>query len=157
MFIRRAVVLGLGAAVLAACANVAAQQAMVARTALVGLPKTTLLSCAGVPERQMTLGPLDYFTYRTSRVVSYPMPGWGGGGGWGWRHGRDWGGPGTIDDVRSYTCEATFTLRDGAVEQVTYSGAPGDGGNLALCAAIVQNCLSLVAPPPAATAPAEKP
>ena len=137
--------LGLGLAAVAAgitaCANPAADQAIVARSALVGMQKSTLLSCAGVPERQAVADNREFFTYQTGRIVSYPVAAsslyaapwrpWGFGG-WGW--------PAYASDVRSYACEATFTLRNGVVERVVYSG----GSSLGECGAIVQNCLAQV-------------
>ncbi|WP_029010006.1 hypothetical protein [Azospirillum halopraeferens] len=130
----------LAAGVLSGCANPMAEQAMTARTALVGLPKERLLSCAGVPQRQATAGGMEFFTYRSDQVVSYPSPrgyyGWPG-------YGYGWGGwPAYADDIRSYACEATFTLQNGAVRQVVYSGMPGGGAGIGQCYYIVQNCLA---------------
>ncbi|ALJ37607.1 hypothetical protein D9623_20060 [Azospirillum brasilense] len=125
---------------LGGCANPAADQAMVAQNALIGMPKQTLLSCAGVPERQTTAGDLEFFTYRSNRLYSYPS--WGGYGGyWGYPYGA-WGGYGY--DVRSVDCDATFTLRNGAVERIVYGGSSSGGSRLGQCYAIVQNCLSQV-------------
>ncbi len=139
----------------AACANPAADQAMYAQNALIGMPKQTLLSCAGVPERQATAGNLEYFTYRSGRLVSYP--GWGGYGGyWGpgpYGYGYGYGWP---SDVTSVDCQATFTLRNGVVERVVYGGSSGGTSRLGQCYAIVQNCLALVSQqtPPAPRGPA---
>lgn len=126
--------------VLAGCANPAADQAMVAQNALVGMPKQTLLSCAGVPERQAAAGDREFFTYRSNRLISYPA--WGGYGGyWGYPYGG-WGGYGS--DVTSVDCEATFTLHNGVVERIVYGGSSSGGSRLGQCYAIVQNCLAQV-------------
>jgi hypothetical protein len=134
------------ATAITACANPAADRAVTAQSALVGMPKSVLLSCAGVPERQAAADNREFFTYHTGRIVSYPAttgafyPGpwrpWGYG--WGW--------PAYTADVRSYACEATFTLRNGVVERVVYGG----GSSLGECGAIVQNCLAQA---PQSTAP----
>lgn len=125
------------------CANPAAQQALSAQNLLVGMPKQTLLSCAGVPNRQASVDNRDYFTYHSSRVIAYP--GWGGyGGWWGPGYGYGVGGPVYGGDIDSIDCEATFTLHNGVVERVVYGGASGGGGALNQCYAIVRNCLALV-------------
>lgn len=126
---------------LTACADPAADEALAAQTALIGMPKSTLLSCAGVPERQTTSGALEYFTYRTGSVSYYaPSPPIG----YGWsRRGLDYDPwdyypplPGDVVDER---CEATFTLAGGVVERLVYRAS-----STRACAAIVQNCLALV-------------
>ena len=114
-----------------ACANPAADQALYAKDAMVGMPKTTLLSCAGVPERQMAFGSQEFFTYHSGRIVSYP--GWSSY--WGW--------PGYAGDVSVIDCEATFTLRNGLVERIVYGGRTGGSAGLGQCYTIVQNCLAL--------------
>ncbi|HEY0832613.1 MAG TPA: hypothetical protein VGE72_01785 [Azospirillum sp.] len=130
------------AAGITACANPAADQAIVAQTALVGMPKATLLSCAGVPERQASADGREFFTYHTGRIVTFPATGslYAGGlrSGWGYGGWGGWGWPAYTADVRNYTCEATFTLRGGVVERVVYGG----GSDLGECHAIVQNCLT---------------
>ncbi|MCM8737234.1 hypothetical protein M5E06_24245 [Azospirillum sp. A1-3] len=142
----------LGVAALAAagalggCANPAADEALVAQTALIGMSKATLLSCAGVPERQATVDNREFFTYRSSRIVSYPSaPPLGYYGGWGWPHyGYGYGWPSYGYEVNSFDCEATFSLRNGVVERVVYGGASGGSARLGQCYAIVQNCMALI-------------
>ncbi|QCG90365.1 hypothetical protein E6C72_19605 [Azospirillum sp. TSH100] len=136
-----------GAGALGGCANPAADEALVAQTALVGMPKETLLSCAGVPERQASVDNRDFFTYRSSRIVSYPGPPPVGfyGGGWGrpyYGFGPGW--PSYGYEVNSFDCEATFSLRNGVVERVVYGGATGGSAQLGQCYAIVQNCMALI-------------
>ncbi|MCP1612465.1 hypothetical protein J2848_004156 [Azospirillum lipoferum] len=133
--------------VLGGCANPAADEALVAQTALVGMPKETLLSCAGVPERQASVDNRDFYTYRSSRIVSYPSPPPLGyyGGGWGrpyYGYGAGW--PSYGYEVNSFDCEATFSLRNGVVERVVYGGATGGSARLGQCYAIVQNCMALI-------------
>ncbi|PWC56408.1 hypothetical protein [Azospirillum sp. TSO22-1] len=132
-----------GVALLVACANPAADQALYAQSALVGMPKATLLSCAGVPDRQATADNQEFFTYRSGRITSYPgsVGMWGGHWGPGW---GGWGYPVYDVDIRSTTCEATFTLRGGAVERLVYGGAPGGASTLGQCYHVVGNCLAQV-------------
>jgi len=144
MCVRRFVRALAGVSVLVACANPAADQALYAQTALVGMPKVTLLSCAGVPDRQAVVGNQEFYTYHSGRIVSYPgtVGLWGGRGWPGYGYGG--GFPVYDSDVRSMTCEATFTLRNGAVERLVYGGSPGGSGTLGQCYDVVQNCLAQV-------------
>jgi hypothetical protein len=133
-----------GAGLLAACANPAADHALYAQSALVGMPKATLLSCAGVPDRQAAVDNLEFFTYRSGRISSSPgsLGLWGGR--WGPGFGYGLGGPLYDADIRSTTCEATFTLRNGAVERLVYGGSPGGGSTLGQCYHVVENCLAQI-------------
>lgn len=124
-------------AILSACANQSAEQALYAQAAMIGMPKQMLLSCAGVPDRRLTADGLEFFTYSSARLISYS--GWGGY--WGW--------PGYATDVSLIDCEATFTLRKGLVEQIVYGGASGRTTRLGQCYTIVQNCLPAFSPKPA--------
>lgn len=131
---------------LAACANPRADEALFAQTALIGMPRQTLLSCAGVPERTATVDNLEYFTYRSARVVSFPSTAFSFVG---TRYAGDVGVavgiPLYAQDVRSYSCEATFTLRNGRVERIVYTGDDSSGGaRLAQCYNIVENCLQIL-------------
>lgn len=134
---------------LAACAgaNVPADRAVEAQRSLVGLSKGMLLSCAGVPERQATADGREFFTYANSRIVTYPGAPIGYYGRPYWPYG--WGWPGAYDDVRSYTCEATFTLRDGKVERLVYGGS----SSLGECYGVVAGCLAQSAPADQAAPP----
>jgi len=146
----RAAALGAGILALAGCANPQADQALFAQRAFVGMPKQTLLACAGVPERQAAVDNVEYYTYSSERVVTQHVPaGFGPSfyGYYGWR--RPWWGFGFEDrlvpDVETRSCEATFTLKDGAVQQVVYGGSTDSPyGRLGQCYTIVQNCLAQV-------------
>jgi len=151
-WLRRTLLLAALALPLGSCANPRADEALFAQRAFIGMSKQTLLSCAGVPERSATIDNVEYFTYGSQRIVSYPSSNWG----WYGRHGPGWAGwpyygydwPATTYDVRSYSCEATFTLRNGKVERVVYGGDDGAGGSrLAQCYNIVENCLTQVPHP----------
>ncbi len=72
-----------------------------AKTELVGLSKTDLLSCAGVPMRSETIDDMEFLTY-----VS------------------DSGKRVFFSRCKQY-CEVTFTLRNGVVEKISYAGNTG--------------------------------
>jgi hypothetical protein len=172
--IGRPVLLGAAVIVLASCANPRADEALFAQQAFVGMPKQTLLSCAGVPERSTSIDNLEYFTYTSTRTVSYQSytPFMGPGRFYGYGYGYPYyGGYAPTYDIRNYSCQATFTLRNGKVERLVYGGPEGIGpSQLAQCQTIVEACLALVpqqtpalsspaaslpaAPAPAASVPA---
>src|SRR3954454_19673290 len=62
---------GTAAVALASCANPRADEALFAQQAFIGMPKQTLLSCAGVPERSTAIDNLEYYTYTSNRTVAY--------------------------------------------------------------------------------------
>lgn len=148
----RATAVGALALLLGACANPQADQALYAQQAFVGMPAQTLLSCAGVPDRQATVDNLDYFTYSSERIVTrttpafasvrpywHPYHGWrySPAFGMGWHHDQT--------EIESRDCEATFTLRNGVVERVVYNSASaGPSARLGQCYQIVQTCLAQI-------------
>lgn len=142
-----ALVLGLGA-----CANPQADQALFAQQAFVGMPAETLLSCAGVPARQASVDNLDYFTYTSERIVSRSIPSAGISPYWhpwyGWRYASPfWGFGNDRTEVESRNCDATFTLKNGVVQQVVYNSASdGRSARLGQCYQIVENCLARIPP-----------
>lgn len=146
--VRVAVFLAAAGPALVSCASREAEQAMVARGALVGMPKQTLLSCAGVPPRSRTEGNVEYYTYGTGQIRGYG-PSFGVGVGvFGGSSSGVGGGIGldtqAAQDVASDYCEATFTIVDGRVSQVTYNTVTGFGNSrYAQCYYIVANCLAL--------------
>jgi hypothetical protein len=131
----------LAAGLLAGCAGDEAsrQQATAAQTALVGIPESTLLSCAGVPERSAIADGTRFLTYVARG---------GGGGGPSTSFGLGTGSGGTgvgiglgfplLGASGPRICEATFTVRDGVVQQLRY----GIDADPYQCQKIVQNCLS---------------
>ena len=102
-----------------------------ARSNMIGMSKTDLLSCAGVPVRQAQSSGLEFLTYA-------------GGG--------DSLNTGVVTGTSSNTavvigksarkyCEATMVLKDGFIQRVNYQGRTG--GLLTQgeqCAFIVENC-----------------
>lgn len=148
----------LGLLALAGCANPQADQALYAQQAFVGMPKQTLLSCAGVPERQAAVDNVEYFTYTAERVTTRPAlsPGFGARGFYhpwygGYGYGAGFGWDDYYGDVETRSCRATFTLKDGRVSQIVYgSASDGATARLGQCYTIVENCLALI-PQPAST------
>ena len=134
---------------LAACANPQADQAAYAQTAFIGMPKQTLLSCAGVPTRSASADNIDYYTYTSERLVTTPT----GGPHFGFNYGfhrpwSPWGwgvGYGDYPDTETRDCQATFTLKDGIVQGIVYNSASdGQSARLGQCYRIVENCLALI-------------
>jgi len=141
----------LAAGALASCADPNADRAADARQVLVGMPKETLLSCAGVPQRTAQVDNSEFLTYTSSDysgggpTTSFGVAGGSGGSGVGIGLGFPLYGGGY-----SSSCEANFTVRNGVVQQLNYTGSSGASASLGQCYRIVQNCLALV---PQATRP----
>jgi hypothetical protein len=158
------ILLGAAAITLVSCANPRADEALFAQQAFIGMPKQTLLSCAGVPERSTTVDNLEYFTYTSNRTIAYQsyVPYMGPGHFYGYGYGYPYyGGFTPTYDLRTYSCQATFTLRNGVVERLVYGGPEGIGpSQLAQCQTIIETCLAMVprqtppTPSPAAPSPA---
>jgi hypothetical protein len=90
-----------------------------AKTELVGLSKKDLLSCAGVPTRSDKVDDMEFLTY-----------------------GSDATGIGFFHRSKRY-CEVTFTLKNGVVEKVSYSG--NTGGRFTedeQCAYVIKSCMN---------------
>ena len=160
----RSILLGAAALALASCANPRADEALFAQQAFIGMPKQTLLSCAGVPERSTAVDNLEYFTYTSNRTVAYQSyvpymgPGRFYGYGYGYGYGYPYyGGYAPTYDIRNFSCQATFTLRNGVVERLVYGGPEGIGpSQLAQCQTIIESCLTLV-PQQTPSAPSSAP
>lgn len=155
--IRALVVLAPVLAVLAACSTRSAEQAELAQTALIGLPKSTLLSCAGEPHRTRLDADGEYFTYQSERLIGDSNGVFGGntragvsgvfgsgsGAGVGVGIGVPLGG-----EIRSTYCEATFLIRDDIVRDVRYRATSGIGAERYRdCAIIVRPCLDAMPAP----------
>ncbi len=140
-----------GFAGLAACAsNPRSDLAELAQTALIGLPRSELLACAGVPPRSRVEGDREFWTYGSERLYAQPGPGlgigvglFGGSGNFGYGIGLPlYGGRG---DLSSSYCEATFTLENDRVTRINYAGIAGYGQTrYSQCYYIVQSCLDTV-------------
>jgi len=91
-----------------------------AKSELIGLSKTDLLSCAGVPMRSETINDMEFLTYVSDAT-----------------------GIGFFHRSKRY-CEVTFTLRNGVVEKVSYAG--NTGGRFTKgeqCAYALEPCLKV--------------
>jgi hypothetical protein len=145
---------------LTACANPRAEEAVNARTALVGLSREQVLACAGVPARSAVSGDKEFFTYESQSVSSSGpslSTGFGLGlGGFGSRYGTGIGigVPLGGGDIRRDTCQATFVMHRGVVSALNYSDPQGNS-DLGQCQRIVGPCMdvmlsggTVVTPPP---------
>jgi hypothetical protein len=138
------------ACALASCANPNADRAADAQRVLVGMPKETLLSCAGVPQRSAVVDNSEFLTYVNTTYSGYGpstsvgVAGGSGGTGVGIGFGIPLFGGGSPG--YSSTCEATFTVRNDVVQQLSYTGSGGSSASLGQCYRIVENCLALVPP-----------
>ncbi|WP_207483452.1 hypothetical protein [Arenibaculum pallidiluteum] len=125
------------------CADPDQELAVAAQAALVGTPKSSLIGCAGVPDRSASAGGKEFLTYSRRGLESVPrgqtvmVDGYD-------RKGRHVVRPRqvTVFDLRERACEATFTLGERGVEQVVY----GEGASPAQCAAVVRACMAPAAP-----------
>ena len=139
---------------LGACASPRADAALYAQNALIGMPKQTLLACAGVPDKTAVVENLEYATYvsRQTQMRSYATTSvMGGGPGW-------WGGGLTVPlydtTADTLSCQTTFILKDGAVTGITYGGDTNGGvQRLNQCYYTVENCLKIAPPVPGMPAP----
>ncbi|GBQ28459.1 hypothetical protein AA12717_2959 [Gluconacetobacter sacchari DSM 12717] len=123
--IRRAWLVGLLA--LAACTAMPER----ARTALVGQPRSAVLSCMGVPDRQEQWGGIETLTWRQDQPVQGPF---------------DIKGPLSLElSLGGHgTCRATVTIRSGRVASVVYSGPSATLlGRNGACAGLVRGCVHL--------------
>lgn len=128
------------------CLTQGPDRVALAQQALVGVPKETILSCAGVPARSAVVDNREWFTYHGQAVRSYPGAIYGSVG-FGINRGPwDYDPP----EVVSTSCDATFTLRGGRVERLDFVSPQGIAGN-PQCAALVSGCMALVSPNPAMT------
>ncbi|UEM21015.1 hypothetical protein JL100_028805 [Skermanella mucosa] len=137
--IRSIVMLALAATVLAGCANPRIEAAARANTALIGMPKELLYSCAGVPDRTQQVGDTELLTYvggMTFTQVETDFDDIGIGG-------RRFIRPRTTVHRQNFQCEATFTMRDGIVESLDYN----QGRDLESCGTIVETCVAVVPAP----------
>lgn len=132
-------VLGLGA-----CANPRADAAIGAQTALIGMTRADLVSCAGVPTGVLATGSgEEVLTYESRQGAAYGSGASVGFGAYGGNFGYGLGfpvGPSYVEETR--TCRASFTLRNNVVSRVVYGGADNNyGDRLTQCYQIVENCI----------------
>lgn len=108
---------------LSGCAFTHARGAEDAKTELVGLPKSEILSCMGAPLNSAVSGDLEVLSYDGSRSAVGI-------------------GTGRSGFLFGYSCRVSVVLVDGVVTRVNYSGRTG--GLLTkgrACYPAVENCL----------------
>jgi len=128
-------------------------QALAARSSLVGISEGELLACAGVPNRTRDSGGISFFTYENGSIVDSRPSSSGGlsvgvGSGVVTNNTRFGVGVGVPlgRELSSNYCEATFQLVGGIVRQLQYSTpASGTASSYNSCYDIVSACLD--APP----------
>jgi hypothetical protein len=129
---KRTIIATLSILVLAGCALQRADIANRARTEMVGMSKKDLLMCAGEPLRKNKLDGIELLTYiggsesvYGGSVISAPQNSAVGFG----------------KSVHLY-CEATFAIKEGVVQKVSYQGRTGGQSSQGeQCAFIVGNCV----------------
>ena len=114
----------------AGCDTIDSHTARNAQTELVGLSRQQLYSCAGVPNRTMSVSHMEYDTYDyqpyTAGGLSATLPLIGG-----------------ISFGASGNCHATAKLQNDLVTEIDYAGDTGSLlGHVANCASIVSHCLN---------------
>ncbi len=82
-----------------------------ARTEMIGFPKDRLLSCAGVPIRETRHDNAEYLSYTGQMLV---------------------GGKGAVVSIN---CVATFILREGRINKITFTGT------MSQCGRMMQSCV----------------
>lgn len=119
------------------------EEAIAARAALVGLSKADLLQCAGPPDKSAQSGDLEVYSYQAERLVR---------GNSGARSGFSFGSSGSAifipfghqpDTTTVTSCRVRFTLRNDAVETVSYVQGTYGAARLSDCATLVRPCLRL--------------
>lgn len=102
---------------LAACATGPTFQQRMAT--YVGRSEADLVSGMGVPVRTYETGGRRFLQYEQQSTVTVPGDPWGYGGGPWWGYRRPWAVPPSYAVV---TCDITFALRQGLVENFTARG-----------------------------------
>ena len=100
-----------------------------ARTELIGMPRSDLISCAGVPDKSVTLPDREVLQFEQNQQVQGPL---------------DIKGPMSLELSLSGkgTCHAVVTLKEGVVSGVGYTGPSGTLlGPYAACVPIVRGCV----------------
>ena len=110
---------------LSGCSSIATH----ARTELIGMTRSDLISCAGVPDKSVTLPDREVLQFEQNQQVQGPL---------------DIKGPMSLELSLGGkgTCHAVVTLRRGVVSVVGYTGPSGTLlGPYAACVPILKGCL----------------
>jgi hypothetical protein len=130
-----------------ACAFKDSHPADVARTRLMGMSEEDLESCIGAPDQHSSFGNTHVLTYdaTTPSSINWSFPLVGG-----------------LGFSNGGCCHATFTVVNGCVQRVLYSGEKNaTGAPDACCAPIIRTCIAQLGSAganktPATTAPAAR-
>jgi hypothetical protein len=119
---------------LSGCALQRAEMAYRAKSEIIGMSKTDLLMCAGVPIRQEKVDDLEFLIYSGGKDIQ--------GAEVATATGDSNGATGVAVGNPYYYCEATFVLKDGTVQKVLYKSRRGGVFTKdEPCGFIVENCL----------------
>ena len=97
---------------------------------MIGMPRSDLISCAGVPDKAVTLPDREVLQFEQNQQVQGPL---------------DIKGPMSLELSLGGkgTCHAVVTLREGVVSGVGYTGPSGTLlGPYAACVPILSGCIS---------------
>ncbi len=93
--------------------------------AYMGAPEAQLVQSLGVPDKQITVSGITYLAYirQQSQVQPSPIIGFGGGpwGPWG-PYGGGFAAASFPSQIQVFSCETTFSIKDGHVANVTFKG-----------------------------------
>lgn len=136
--------------VLTACTSLSVTESERAQIDLLGLSKSKLMTCAGIPDKTATTDDgSEYLAYDNEKTVQVPMayPSHGFYPSVGFYNRRGsfnnsfvyYGGSNSREETRS--CTATFKMQQGKVVALNYT--KNDSGSLGMnqCYQIVKNCL----------------
>ncbi len=133
---------------LASCTSTARLESQRAQTDLIGLKKSELMTCAGVPERTVQLEDgKEFLSYSSEQTVevpaNYSAPGFYPGFGYSRHRGHFHNSFLFYGGTRSETrqCTTTIGLEDDRVTSVTYQQNDPDGFAIRQCYQIIRNCL----------------
>ena len=133
------------------CANIALEQVEGARTEVVGMEKSELFACAGLPARENTDERGRYYAAYEVENIAHVLPPYPGHAFYpsvrvGSRRGWGFGGyyPATVP--KQQNCKATFTFENNKVISLSYQTNDQSEGSKALCLELIRSCLK----PPAA-------
>ena len=93
--------------------------------AYIGAPEDKLVQSLGVPDKQITVSGLTYLAYVRQQAQVQPSPVMMGfGGPWGpWGpYGGGFYAASLPSQIQVWSCETTFTIKDGHVANVTFKG-----------------------------------
>ncbi len=94
--------------------------------AYMGAPEDRLVQSLGVPDKQITVSGISYLAYIRQQAQVQPSPIIGFGGPWGpwgpYGYGGGFAASSFPSQIQVWSCETTFTVKDGHVANVSFKG-----------------------------------